>query len=108
MLPIEIRDVTLTYDTPGGKVPGVKDVSFDIAASEFVCILGPSGCGKSTLLNMIAGFLSPASGESRIGQARPTSSAAPAAIARTGVSASRTTALAVPAYFCATPTVETA
>ena len=31
MLPIEIRDVTLTYDTPGGKVPGVKDVSFDIA-----------------------------------------------------------------------------
>ena len=30
MLPIEIRDVTLTYDTPGGKVPGVKDVSFDI------------------------------------------------------------------------------
>ena len=67
MLPIEIRDVTLTYDTPGGKVPGVKDVSFDIAASEFVCILGPSGCGKSTLLNMIAGFLSPAAGEIRIG-----------------------------------------
>ena len=67
MLPIEIRDVTLTYDTPGGKVPGVKDVSFDIAASEFLCIVGPSGCGKSTLLNMIAGFLAPASGEIRIG-----------------------------------------
>src|SRR5215831_203515 len=67
MLPIEIRDVTLVYDTPGGKVPGVKDVSFDIAPSEFVCILGPSGCGKSTLLNMIAGFLAPAAGEIRIG-----------------------------------------
>ena len=49
MLPIEIRDVTLTYDTPGGKVPGVKDVSFNIDASEFLCIVGPSGCGKSTL-----------------------------------------------------------
>src|SRR6202162_4526095 len=67
MLPIEIRDVTLTYDTPGGKVPGVKDVSFNIDASEFLCIVGPSGCGKSTLLNMIAGSLAPASGEIRIG-----------------------------------------
>jgi len=64
---IEIRDVSLIYDTPGGKVPGVKDVSFDIAASEFICIVGPSGCGKSTLLNIIAGFLSPAAGEIRIG-----------------------------------------
>ena len=67
MLPIEIRDVSLVYDTPGGKVPGVKDVSISIDASEFVCIVGPSGCGKSTLLNIIAGFLSPASGEIRIG-----------------------------------------
>src|SRR5487761_2535730 len=67
MLPIEIRDVTLTYDTPGGKVPGVKEVSFNTDASEFVCIVGPSGCGKSTLLNTIAGFLAPAAGEIRIG-----------------------------------------
>jgi NitT/TauT family transport system ATP-binding protein len=67
MLPIEIRDVTLTYDTPGGKVPGVKNVSIEVGASEFVCIVGPSGCGKSTLLNIIAGFLAPVSGEIRIG-----------------------------------------
>ena len=67
MVPIEIRDVTLIYDTPGGKVPGVKNVNFNIGASEFVCIVGPSGCGKSTLLNIIAGFLTPASGEIRIG-----------------------------------------
>jgi NitT/TauT family transport system ATP-binding protein len=67
MVPIEIRDVSLVYDTPGGKVPGVKDVNFNIGASEFLCIVGPSGCGKSTLLNIIAGFLSPAAGEIRIG-----------------------------------------
>jgi NitT/TauT family transport system ATP-binding protein len=67
MLPIEIRDVTLVYDTPGGKVTGVQDVTFDIRASEFVCIVGPSGCGKSTLLNTIAGFLAPVAGEIRIG-----------------------------------------
>src|SRR4029079_12935213 len=67
MQPIAIRDVTLIYDTPGGKVPGVKNVSIDIDASEFLCIVGPSGCGKSTLLNIIAGFLTPAAGEIRIG-----------------------------------------
>ncbi|MGB7257446.1 MAG: ABC transporter ATP-binding protein [Pseudolabrys sp.] len=67
MVPIDIRGVTLVYDTPGGQVPGVKDVSFTIDASEFICILGPSGCGKSTLLNIIAGFLAPAAGEILIG-----------------------------------------
>jgi NitT/TauT family transport system ATP-binding protein len=67
MVPIEIRDVSLIYDTPGGKVPGVKDVNLTVGASEFVCIVGPSGCGKSTLLNIIAGFLSPVVGEIRIG-----------------------------------------
>jgi len=66
MVPIAIDNVTLEYDTPAGKVTGVKDVSFDIGASEFVCIVGPSGCGKSTLLNVIAGFLAPAAGEIRI------------------------------------------
>ena len=64
---IEVADVSLTYDTPSGQVPGVDGVSIDIEASEFLCIVGPSGCGKSTLLNIIAGFLSPTAGEIRIG-----------------------------------------
>jgi NitT/TauT family transport system ATP-binding protein len=67
MQPIAIRDVSLNYDTPGGKVQGVTNVSLDIDASEFVCIVGPSGCGKSTLLNIIAGFLTPATGQISIG-----------------------------------------
>ena len=53
---IEIRDVSLVYDTPSGRVPAVDTVSFDIATSEFVCIVGPSGCGKSTLLRILAGL----------------------------------------------------
>jgi NitT/TauT family transport system ATP-binding protein len=69
MAHIEARDITLTYDTPGGTVPGVCGVSFGMEASEFLCIVGPSGCGKSTLLNIIAGFLKPTSGEIRIGGA---------------------------------------
>src|SRR5262249_19527249 len=63
---IEVRNVSLTYDTPAGQVPAVSGVSFDIEASEFLCLVGPSGCGKSTLLNVIAGFLAPSAGEIRI------------------------------------------
>ncbi|APG16505.1 thiamine ABC transporter ATP-binding protein [Kosakonia radicincitans DSM 16656] len=33
-----------------------------VKAGEQIAILGPSGAGKSTLLNLIAGFLTPASG----------------------------------------------
>jgi len=63
---IEVSNVSLVYETPTGLVQGVKDASFNIEASEFVCLVGPSGCGKSTLLNIIAGFLPPTSGEIRI------------------------------------------
>jgi ABC-type taurine transport system ATPase subunit len=64
---IEVHNVSLTYDTPAGSVPGVAGVSFDMDVSEFLCLVGPSGCGKTTLLNIIAGFLSPTGGEIRIG-----------------------------------------
>jgi NitT/TauT family transport system ATP-binding protein len=63
---IEVRNVSLTYDTPAGRVPGVERASFDIEQSEFLCLVGPSGCGKTTLLNIIAGFLAPSEGEIRI------------------------------------------
>jgi len=67
MYQIEIRNVTLAYDTPAGRVPGVENVSFSVEASEFLCIIGRSGCGKTTLLNILAGFLMPSAGEIRIG-----------------------------------------
>jgi NitT/TauT family transport system ATP-binding protein len=59
---IEVRDVSLVYDTPSGRVTGVQSASFDMEQSEFLCLVGPSGCGKSTLLNIIAGFLKPTGG----------------------------------------------
>jgi NitT/TauT family transport system ATP-binding protein len=64
---IEIRSVSLTYDTPSGPVQALEDINFDIRESEFLCLVGPSGCGKSTLLNILAGFLTPTRGEIRIG-----------------------------------------
>ena len=47
-------------------VPVLSDISFDIAAGDFVALMGPSGSGKSTLLNLIAGIDRPDSGELRI------------------------------------------
>jgi len=64
---IEVRDVSLVYDTPAGQVTGVQGASFNIEESEFLCLVGPSGCGKTTLLNIIAGFLTPTAGEILIG-----------------------------------------
>ena len=64
---IEVADVSLVYDTPSGPVSAVEQASFNIEASEFLCIVGPSGCGKSTLLNLIAGFIAPSGGQIRIG-----------------------------------------
>jgi NitT/TauT family transport system ATP-binding protein len=60
---IEARNITYEYETAAGPVLAVKDVSFSVAPAEFLCVLGPSGCGKTTLLNMLAGFLTPTSGE---------------------------------------------
>jgi NitT/TauT family transport system ATP-binding protein len=67
MAHIEVKNVSLAYDTPAGRVSGVENASFDLDQSEFLCLVGPSGCGKTTLLNIIAGFLKPTAGEIRIG-----------------------------------------
>jgi len=50
-----------------GSFHAVDDLSFSVTRGSFFSILGPSGCGKTTLLRMIAGFLSPDSGEIHIG-----------------------------------------
>jgi ABC-type Fe3+/spermidine/putrescine transport system ATPase subunit len=46
-----------------GGIPAVEDLNLTIEKGEFISILGPSGCGKTTTLRIIAGFMSPDTGQ---------------------------------------------
>ena len=45
------------YDGHGRQVEAIADLTFAVAAGQFVCVVGPSGCGKTTLLRCLAGLL---------------------------------------------------
>ncbi|HMH65257.1 MAG TPA: ABC transporter ATP-binding protein [Rhizomicrobium sp.] len=47
----------------GNGTQALRDLSFQVAAGEFVSLLGPSGCGKSTALRLAAGLLAPDAGK---------------------------------------------
>src|SRR5207244_6355351 len=64
---IEIRRVDYQYEANERAVTALRDVSFGVAESQFICLVGRSGCGKTTLLNILAGFLSPTKGDVLIG-----------------------------------------
>ena len=63
---LSARHIQKMFTRDGKNTPVLDDVNLEVGKGEFLCIVGPSGCGKSTLLSMIAGFLSPTSGEIRI------------------------------------------
>ncbi|MFT4014976.1 MAG: ABC transporter ATP-binding protein [Paracoccus sp. (in: a-proteobacteria)] len=44
---VSIRNLQVTFQTNDGPVTGVRELSFDIAAGECVCVVGESGSGKS-------------------------------------------------------------
>ncbi|ADY56794.1 Taurine-transporting ATPase [Syntrophobotulus glycolicus DSM 8271] len=60
---IEIKDLSLNYQTDGGaSFLALDQINLNVSQGEFICLLGPSGCGKSTLLYTLARQLKPSSG----------------------------------------------
>jgi NitT/TauT family transport system ATP-binding protein len=60
---VEINKIGMIYHTINGETEAIKNIDFDIYEGEIVGIVGPSGCGKSTLLSIVAGLITPSTGE---------------------------------------------
>jgi putative ABC transport system ATP-binding protein len=60
---LQINNLTKIYGTGAVQVKALKDVSFDVALGDIVCIMGKSGSGKSTLLRQLGLLDRPTSGE---------------------------------------------
>ena len=60
---LRIDHVSYNYHSLEGETPALSDVSLQVNDGEFLAIVGPSGCGKSTLLSLIAGLISPDTGD---------------------------------------------
>ena len=54
---LDVAGLNVSYDTPGGVVEAVKDVSFTVDRGECVALVGESGSGKSNVCLAIGGFL---------------------------------------------------
>jgi ABC-2 type transport system ATP-binding protein len=59
---VRVEGLTKRY----GAITAVQDLSFEIRRGEIFGLLGPNGAGKTTTISMIAGLLSPTSGEARV------------------------------------------
>ena len=61
---VELTHLRKTF--PGAPRPALRDITAMIPAGVVTGLVGPDGAGKSTLLRLIAGLLTPTSGEIKI------------------------------------------
>ncbi|MBP0019552.1 MAG: ABC transporter ATP-binding protein [Cyanobacteria bacterium SBLK] len=66
---VKLRSLTKKY----GSVVAVENITLDIPAGSYCCLLGPSGCGKTTTLRMLAGHEEVTAGQIYIGDREVTS-----------------------------------
>lgn len=54
---LEIKNLSVSFDTPQGELQAVRDVSLSLCAGEVLAIVGESGCGKSVLCKTVMKLL---------------------------------------------------
>ncbi len=64
---LTIRDLSAVFINENGGLRALANITFDVRAREFVCVLGPSGSGKTTLLRILAGLIAPTTGSFKFG-----------------------------------------
>jgi len=60
---LELVNVCKGYGTGNNRTHVLKDINLRVDEGEFIAIIGFSGSGKTTLISMLAGLLSPDSGD---------------------------------------------
>lgn len=63
---LSVRNLKKIYQTDGGGIEAVRNLTFDLPKGELTCLVGPSGSGKTTLLKAISGLLEPTEGEVKL------------------------------------------
>ena len=54
---LEVKNLSVSFETDRGEVQAVRDVSFTLRPGETLAIVGESGCGKSALCKSIMKLL---------------------------------------------------
>ena len=56
---LELKNYSVSFDTPDGEVQAVRNVDLSVKKGEILCIVGESGCGKTVMFRSVMKLLPP-------------------------------------------------